>query len=88
SFIKESLKKKIPCATEMEHGKFKVLIERGANVYLAVVISGKEREDIREKMRALLIDIQKKFGTSLKKWKGNLKDLEGIDILLKNLVGE
>ncbi|MEW5759692.1 MAG: DUF2341 domain-containing protein [Candidatus Thermoplasmatota archaeon] len=78
NFVSERLGKS-PGITELKYENLGIIIERGSMVYLASIVSGEERKEMRGEMRRLLLDIHKNFGDTLKRWDGTLtafKDIE------------
>jgi len=74
----ESLKK-------MEYGEKKVLVHKGDFVILAVFISGEEPKWTLEGMKNLVLDIEEKYGESIENYSGDLRELKGIEDMLKAL---
>ena len=55
-------------------------------MYLACVFSGPPKEDLRWKMRKVLIDIWDNFKVYVKHWKGNMADIAGVQGMLRKLM--
>lgn len=60
-----------PPVYEIPYGNWKVLIEYGVHTYLAVLISGPEPPDLRQRMRSALSGIYSAFEDELAKWDGS-----------------
>lgn len=71
---------------ELKLGNNKILIERSEHVYLAVIFSGKSSTRLRKIVTRLLIIIEKRYGDKLNNWDGNLRDIEGVDEILRVLI--
>ncbi len=63
-----------------------VVIERGADVALAAVLSGAEPEGLRMHLRTSLNEVQTRNAGVLPDWDGNLAELRGIDNAMIGLV--
>ncbi|MEM2976199.1 MAG: hypothetical protein QXW06_00890 [Thermoplasmata archaeon] len=73
---------------EIPYGGWKVLIEYGVHIYLAVLISGPEPPDLRERMRKVLIDIGSAFDEELAKWDGSAELVLDLRPLIEELFVE
>jgi hypothetical protein len=62
---------------EMKFGDHKILIERSAELYLAVIFEGNGNK-LRLRVKKLLIEINHAFGEELEGWDGNMRILKGI----------
>jgi hypothetical protein len=85
-FVKESIGQ--DSASElgsMEYGESKILIEKGKQVVLAVVIEGGEPDGFRDEIKAVIRDIQSEFGPVLHSWDGMTKSLAGTKKFLTRL---
>jgi PKD repeat protein len=71
---------------ELKLGNNKILIERSEHVYLAVIFSGKSSTRLRRIVTRLLNIIEKRYGDKLYHWDGNLRDVEGVDEILRVLI--
>ncbi len=70
---------------KLEFGNRKILVERGQNVFMAVLYSGRTSTPVENKMRDTLIDIEREFGDELEEWDGDLEKLKGVREHLKEL---
>jgi len=73
---------------QLDFGDYRILIERGKLVYLAVVYSGNESASLRKKVRGVLDHIETTYRPVLEKWDGDMDKVVGArdairDILLK-----
>jgi hypothetical protein len=71
NFIKEGLKKKTGTLNIVKYGDLWILIEKYADLIMALVIEGKEKEELREAMRDVLISIWDTNRNDLVTWDGN-----------------
>ena len=73
---------------QLDFGDYRILIERGKFVYLAVVYSGEESPAIRKKVRAVIANVEKQFGDVLAKWDGDMDQVVGArDLIRDTLIG-
>ncbi len=73
---------------QMDFGDYRILIERGKYVFLAIVYSGRESLAIRKKVRAVLQKIETQFGDALEKWDGDMEQVVGArDLIRDSLLG-
>jgi hypothetical protein len=70
---------------ELQYGKLRVLLEYGAEVYLAVVIKGQESPQLRVEMRRILKHVNRRYGAILKDWDGDVGKLRGVGPVMRNL---
>ncbi len=68
------------------YGEYRILVEKGWNIYLAVIMTGRENEFLIDDMRGMLNNVDKKFGNVLRSWDGHDKDILGIEKLLEPLI--
>ncbi len=68
---------------QLEFGDYHVLIERGTLVYLAVVYQGRDSGLIRKKVRAVLDEVESRFGPQFEAWDGDMGQVEGTKDLLR-----
>ena len=69
-----------------EHGELLLLIERGRNAVLALVVTGQERPEIREQLAGAIDIIENQFGSVLDNWDGDLGRFEGAGEIIESLV--
>ena len=73
---------------QLDFGEYRILIERGKFVYLAVVYSGEESAQIRKKVRTVIDRIEDQFGPVLEKWDGDMEEVVGArDLIRDTLLG-
>jgi hypothetical protein len=70
----------------MELGGQKLLIERGANVYLSITLIGEDSEYLTFYMTEIIREIEDKYGSVLTDWKGDTNKLEGVQEILQRLL--
>jgi hypothetical protein len=64
----------------------RVVVERGADVAIASVLTGDEPDSLRMLMRRTLHEVQTRNDGALKAWKGDLGALRGVDNAIVGLV--
>ena len=69
----------------IEHGEYRVLIERGRYCYLTVVLSGEENDLLRRHMRDALLEFEARNQEILAKWKGVTSDASGTEDTFRRL---
>jgi uncharacterized repeat protein (TIGR01451 family) len=62
---------------QLDFGDYRILIERGRNLYLAVVYSGKNVSMIRKRVRWVLDQIERTHAKVLEKWDGDMDSVAG-----------
>jgi outer membrane protein assembly factor BamB len=89
-FVADSFKEKEPEKTEilneLRYGKTRIVVEAGKFVYLALVFSGQEPEDMRQKMKKIVLDIEDKYKTVLETWNGEASKLWGAKKMVEPLI--
>jgi PKD repeat protein len=79
SFVKDSFKDESSTHLQrLDFGKKKILVERGDNFYLAVVLHSNRAGSVPQRMQNIIGDIQKDFGEVLNEWDGDLEKVRGI----------
>ncbi|OGS49682.1 MAG: hypothetical protein A3K65_09670 [Euryarchaeota archaeon RBG_16_68_12] len=69
---------------KLEFGDYRVLIERGKYVYLAIAVSGHESPRLRKEMRELIEEVEEKYDIDLDDFDGFMEPLLGVrDILAR-----
>ncbi|MBM4249652.1 MAG: hypothetical protein FJ149_09525 [Euryarchaeota archaeon] len=71
---------------ELRYGKTRIIIEGGSWVHLALVISGHEPEEMRERMRKVISDIEDKYRSTLETWDGDASKLWGAKKMVEPLI--
>ena len=73
---------------QMDFGDYRILIERGTYVFLAVVYSGRESAAIHRKVRSVIDRVETEFGTTLATWDGDMEQVMGArDLIRDTLLG-
>jgi hypothetical protein len=87
-FVKDAFKRTDGNLKTLEHGDLKVLLERGKNIYLAVVIEGGgEPPELRKAMQRSLKEVEAKFGYILdQNWDGELTHLDDLKKILAQIL--
>jgi uncharacterized repeat protein (TIGR01451 family) len=67
---------------KLEFGDYKILIERGPNLYLAIA-SSSDVEQLSNRARHAVAEIEQKFGTELAQFSGRMEPVLGIRDLVK-----
>jgi hypothetical protein len=85
SFIKESFQMGEASGglDRLRYRSLEIAIERGDNVFLAVVVDGRVTDQLHAKMHAVIAHVQEKYGAKLKDWDGDLAHIDGV----KEVVG-
>lgn len=68
---------------QLDFGDYRIMIERGRNLYLAVVYSGKGASSIRKRVRSVLDHIETTYGSVLAKWDGDMDKVVGARDLIR-----
>jgi hypothetical protein len=86
SFIKESFQmgESSGGLDRLRYRSLEIAIERGENVFLAVVVDGRVTDQLHNKMHTVVEHVQQKYGPKLKDWDGDLAHVAGV----KDVVGE
>jgi len=71
---------------EISFGENKILMSHGKYVYIASVIQGAGSEVLLARMGNSLQRIELEFGAKLEKWDGDLRDLEGAKLVMRELL--
>lgn len=72
---------------QLDFGDYRILIERGETVYLAVVYSGPESPSVRRKVRAVLGRVEGAYAHVLANWNGDMDQVVGArDIIRDHLL--
>jgi hypothetical protein len=86
SFVKDSFKDESDWQLRnISFGESQIVIERGENIFLAVVYKGEYQEKFKEKMRMVLGDVSQEYHEALKEWNGDLDSLRGTKDLMEPL---
>jgi beta-lactamase class D len=63
---------------ELRYGNTKILIQRGAYLTMALVITGTESKDLWQRMQNLVLEIEAKYTKVLARWDGDMDKLWGV----------
>lgn len=86
-FVKDSFRQPTGVGLKrLEFGDSKIIIERGAHVYLAAVLSGHEPSLLPLYMAEVIRDLEVKYRTTLDHWTGLVGDLPGIQDFVEGLL--
>lgn len=69
---------------QLDFGDYKILIERGKLVYLAIVYSGHESSAVRKRVRKVLDRIELTYGQALERWDGDMDRVIGAQDVIRN----
>lgn len=70
------------------HGSYTLVVERGRNIYITVVLQGEETDQLRRQMRDLLLEFETKNRAVLTDWRGIPADASGTEALLTSLFAD
>jgi hypothetical protein len=88
-FIRDSFKEVEDAPVKkIEFGKQKIIIERGKEVYLAVVYSGLDTKRNLQPIKEATEEIEKKFATELANWDGFIFRFSGVENILRKHLGD
>jgi len=87
NFVRESFDTAGGKLSEIRFEHYDILISYTDNLVLAAVLSAKNPEKLREKLKDAASEIEESCGTKLKDWKGDMSELDGIDSIMKRLIG-
>src|SRR5205809_8030124 len=68
---------------QLDFGDYRIMIERGHNLYLAVVYSGKGASVIQKRVRWVLNQIEAAYAGVLEKWGGVMAKVVGARDLIR-----
>ncbi|MCK5616102.1 hypothetical protein KAR91_80305, partial [Candidatus Pacearchaeota archaeon] len=71
----------------LDFGQNKILIERGKNLFVAIILAGAEPKFLSLFLIEIIKQIEEKYGEILDDWSGKLDDLSGIDEYIERLLG-
>jgi len=79
NFVEDSLMSSTAGSlNELRYGNTKIMIQRGAFMTLALVITGTESKDLWQRMQRLVLDIEAKYTKVLSRWDGDMDKLWGV----------
>jgi len=71
---------------EISYGKNKILIEHGKYIFISAVIEGRGSDEMHERMKIAVQNIEVEFEGRLKDWSGDVKDLKDAKKWLKAVI--
>jgi hypothetical protein len=87
NFVSDAFKRTDGSLKTLEHGDLRILIERGANVYLAVLIEGREPKELRKEMRRVLKEVEQRYEDILDDdWDGEVTQLKDLNKILAQVL--
>lgn len=85
-FVKDSFKDEEETGIRrLDFGDKKIMVEKGDNIYMAVVLHGNGGENVQQKMQHVLNTIEKEYCQELQGWDGDLEKVRGIKERSKQL---
>ena len=66
----------------LEHGNLLLIIERGKNCVLVLVVKGQERPEVRTQLKTFITDIEQTYSDVLEDWDGDSAHFVGSEELL------
>ncbi|MCG2825728.1 MAG: tetratricopeptide repeat protein, partial [Thermoplasmatales archaeon] len=86
-FVKDSFadKASVSGLARLDYGDKKILMEHGRTVFVTIVISGQESDEIRNDMKNVVSVIEKDYINVVEKWNGDISKLSGIKNIIKTL---
>ncbi len=79
-FVRDSFKEEASTGlNRMDFGDRKVLVEKGDNIYLAVVLHGKREGKVPHSMREAIAHTEERFSDILGDWDGNMDKVRGVN---------
>jgi len=79
-FVRDSFKEEASTGlNRMDFGERKVLVEKGENIYLAVVLPGKREGRVPHIMREAIAHAEERFSRTLGDWDGDMDKVRGIN---------
>jgi hypothetical protein len=90
-FVKESIPtegEKQKAIDQISFGDDKILLAHGQYLYIAAVLKGAAGEEFRAKMQDKINDIEREFGKKFAEWDGDLRGMDGVKLLMKELLHE
>jgi hypothetical protein len=87
NFVRESFDTAGGRLSEIRFENYDIIISYTDNLVLAAVLTAKNPEKLREKLKVAACEIEEAYGTKLKDWKGDMSELKQIDSVMKRLIG-
>jgi hypothetical protein len=86
NFIKESFDEHGGRLKEIRFENYDILVSHSKTVVIAAIISTKKPEKLRLQLKEVTEEIEEQFGDRLTKWSGDMRDIAGVDHVLKQLI--
>lgn len=86
-FVAESFRSEGESLRRLEHGELLLVIERGRQAVLVLVLRGQERPEIREQLQLALDRIEREYGPTLERWDGDSSAFAGASDIVESLIG-
>jgi len=67
-------------------GEFDVLMCSGEYITICAIVSGPKASEVRRQVDKFVRDAERTYGDKIKEWKGNLKDLRGLQTMILKLI--
>jgi len=87
NFVRDSFDTAGGRLSEIRFENYDIIISYTDNLVLAAVLTSKNPEKLREKLKVAACEIEEAYGTKLKDWKGDMSELKQIDSVMKRLIG-
>jgi hypothetical protein len=87
NFVRDSFDTAGGRLSEIRFENYEIIISYTDNLVLAAVLTAKNPEKLREKLKVAASEIEDTYGTKLKDWKGDMSELKQIDSVMKRLIG-
>jgi hypothetical protein len=71
---------------KLEYGDFQIVMERGEYTFLSAVISGYDNKRLRNRMRDVVEEFEKKYQAVLMDWDGDMAKFEGAEDIVGTLL--
>lgn len=71
---------------KFELGERSIILDMGAHFFLAIVLMGREDEELRLKAKAVVHDIEKEYSSVLEGWNGEMRDFKGAEDYIMTLL--
>lgn len=71
---------------KFELGERSIILDMGNHFFIAMVLTGREDEELRQKTRAVVVDIDREYGAVLEDWGGGMEELSGAENYIMSLL--
>ncbi len=71
---------------KFEFGERMIILVTGKRFFIAIVLLGRENKSLLSKSKAIVHDIEEKYGSALIGWLGDFKDFKGVDEVILTLL--